>query len=513
MNTRYITYILLGILLVLSFFLIFKNLSNNFLWEDEAESAVLARNILHFGYPRAFDGINQITPTVYAGFGKEYQWKFHPWLPFYIVAFSQAVLGESAFSSRLPFAIFGFLSIILLFFLTRRLFKKDSIALLTTLFASTSIPFILLMRQCRYYGLLVFLVLCIVWAYLKILEKKTGYLWLLGILLVALCYTNHGAFIPVSLTILIHSFFLNKEKVLSKKIILMFIAVSALAIPWFIYSYAPNHLAGLKLIALKKNLEFEIRVLNKYIFPLSFFIILYAIYCFKNKTWKIKINPEHKKNLALILLLIAVNLSFYILVEQRTIRYYIHLFPFLYMLEAYLFLTFLSKRKILLTILISAIIFTNILNSSFLLKKVKFYLPMYLYEITHDYDGPVEGTVKFLKQYAKPGDTVKVAYDGNSLIFYLPFLKIENDYFFNRKDFPKWIVWRDYWINEYKNYNAKQCSPYDEGYLSEIKAKYTAHVIPYPDIIWENRPDDMEYHKFKTSDDPRKVIIYERKEL
>jgi hypothetical protein len=313
----------------------------------------------------------------------------------------------------------------------------------------------------------------------------------------------------------------------------MCIAVTSLAIPWFVYSYAPKHIAILRPLVFRKNFEFQIRVLNKYIFPLAFFLVLYIAGFIKKRSWRLNLDRSDKKGILLILILVAINLCFYTFVEQRTIRYYIHLFPFLYILEAYLLLIFLSKRKLLLSALLLIIIFTDVFHNSIpyiaraglmrnnpekretLLKKVNFYLPMYLYEITHNYHGPVEGTVKFLKEHAKPGDTVKVAYDEASLIFYLPYLKIENDYFFDNKDFPKWIVWRDFWINGYKSssesHGSQRYKPYDDKYVQDIQSNYIAHVIPYPDIIWDNRPDDMSYHKFKTSDDPRKVIIYERK--
>nr|MBU1327714.1 glycosyltransferase family 39 protein [Candidatus Omnitrophota bacterium] len=524
MKKNYTTYILLGILLGISAFLIFKNLSNNYLWQDEAESAVLAKNILKFGYPSAFDGTNSLRAYL-SSFGANYQWKFHPWLHFYLISLSYTILGENTFSSRLPFAICGLLSIVLVFFLAKKVFKKDGVALLSVLFTCTSIPFILHMRQCRYYGLQTFLVLGIILTYLKILQKKERYLWLAGILLTALYYTNNGAFVPVFGAVFIHFFLASKENAMRKRFIIMCVGVILAALPWAIYSsISPQYLAKLDFMTLKKNFGFQIRVLNKYIFPLFFFIALYLFHSIKNKSWKIRVDKEDKPGLKLILILLGVNICFYTIVEQRTIRYYVHLFPFLYILQAWIFVTFLSKRKIICAILILLLIFTNLFHNSLpyifkkkLAKETDFYLVKYLYEITHDYDGPLEGTVIFLKQHARPGDTVKVAYDDASLIFYLPYLKIENDHFFNNKNFPEWIVWRDYWINEYKGYNKEYDhqwkSGYDEQYVREIKARYIAHEIPYPDIIWDNRPDDMEYHKFKTSDEPRKVIIYERKGL
>ena len=114
MKKNYTTYILLGVLLAISAFLIFKNLSDNYLWQDEAESAVLAKNILKFGYPSAFDGTNSLRVYL-SSLGANYQWKFHPWLHFYLISLSYSILGVNTFSSRLPFAICGLLSIILVF--------------------------------------------------------------------------------------------------------------------------------------------------------------------------------------------------------------------------------------------------------------------------------------------------------------------------------------------------------------------------------------------------------------
>ena len=41
-----------------------------------------------------------------AEYGRNYIWKWHTWLPFYILAGFFKVLGESAFTARLPFALF-----------------------------------------------------------------------------------------------------------------------------------------------------------------------------------------------------------------------------------------------------------------------------------------------------------------------------------------------------------------------------------------------------------------------
>ena len=46
------------------------------------------------------------------------------------------------------------------------------------------------------------------------------------------------------------------------------------------------------------------------------------------------------------------------------------------------------------------------------------YFGDYLYEITHDYDGPVEGIVEYLKKNAGPSDLVQIPYGEYAVRFY-----------------------------------------------------------------------------------------------
>ena len=87
--------------------LLFHNLGQAPLWQDEAETAVLARYTLKFGVPKAFDGINLVSQNQGADYNKAYTWNYSPWLGIYTAAASFLLLGENTFTSRLPFAIFG----------------------------------------------------------------------------------------------------------------------------------------------------------------------------------------------------------------------------------------------------------------------------------------------------------------------------------------------------------------------------------------------------------------------
>src|SRR5688572_6612924 len=76
------------LLIFLGFIVVFPNLGNRYLWDDEAETAILSRNILKYGVPKAYDGVNLVSQLCGEEFGSDYVWRNHPWLPMYLTAAS-----------------------------------------------------------------------------------------------------------------------------------------------------------------------------------------------------------------------------------------------------------------------------------------------------------------------------------------------------------------------------------------------------------------------------------------
>lgn len=101
----------LAAIFALGAFLLFYNLDGRLLWGDEAETAVLARNITRFGLPYTDDGRNVISlygPSI--DNNADGLWTWSPWLQEYIAAASFCLFGPSTWSARIPFAGIGFLS-------------------------------------------------------------------------------------------------------------------------------------------------------------------------------------------------------------------------------------------------------------------------------------------------------------------------------------------------------------------------------------------------------------------
>ncbi len=488
-----------GLLVIIATVLIFANLANQYLWQDEAETALLAKNTLIFGYPKAFDGVNLINPAIVQyhnmGFGKDYAWLYHPWGQFYIAAISFKFLGINTFTARLPFAVCGVISFLLLYILVKDTVKSHDRAFLSALLITFSVPYLLLMRQCRYYAPSVLIVLFILIFYLRYLRRKSLVSIVLTSLgLIALGYTVHGMFVPVFLALMLHYLVFEARKGgLLRTFFFAGVVVSAV-LPWFLSSKSLAHTNSLTLINIWKNLEFQIRMINKHVFPLFFFGGLYGVYALKKRDISVRLTVGEKDILKVILFIILTSIAAFSCAEQRQFRYLVFLMPLFAIIESFILFRLKRYNIKLLWIFLIVSISTGIFNMG----KPDFFFPKYLYEITHDYDGPVEGISKFLNENAAPGDTVKIIYGDLPIMFYTG-LKVDNSWIYDDDHMPEWVVFRHGWHEML-----------DNDYYTKIRPLYEEHVIDYPDIKWENRPDDMGYHRFSTDKEAPKVIIFER---
>jgi hypothetical protein len=128
----------------------------------------------------------------------------------------------------------------------------------------------------------------------------------------------------------------------------------------------------------------------------------------------------------------------------------------------------------------------------------------FLYEITHDYDGPIEGIVKYLNKHGSENDVVLVSYGDMPLKFYTKMrivggltgedLSEAND--------PDWIIRRKYLGSPYVNRVLIHMSGIPD-------TKYKRIVIDYPDITYENR-EEPALHHFRTVVDEDRVVIFQK---
>lgn len=171
---------LFGVICLCCVCLAFSGLDHSALWVDEAETGFVARGVLFSGWPIAYDG-NQLYPGQSRFYNEQFLWMELPWLQFYITALSFKLLGvENAFSARLPFVLIGLLTVPLVYSIANRFFGVR-IARLSVVLLLLSVPYLLHIRQCRYFALLAFGTIWGIWAYQRFTrEERYALLHLIG---------------------------------------------------------------------------------------------------------------------------------------------------------------------------------------------------------------------------------------------------------------------------------------------------------------------------------------------
>lgn len=170
---RWRTHWPLALVALLAALLLFTNLHRGHLWTDEADTAILGRNIVRFGAPTAWDGVTFIDSDYGARLDDNLVMIRQPLLQYYLVAASFAVFGEGRFSARLPFAALALGTILLAYALAWRASRDRRAATAAALLLTLSVQFLLYGRQSRYYAVSAFLSCLLVFVFLRLRSWRT----------------------------------------------------------------------------------------------------------------------------------------------------------------------------------------------------------------------------------------------------------------------------------------------------------------------------------------------------
>lgn len=141
-----ITAVILGALLA------FHGLDNYPFWEDEAQTAILARNLNTFGTLTGWDGANLVGWEQGAEFDENLEYVKIPPQHFYIAAAGFRLFGETTFGGRAPFVLVGLLTIGALAWWTRRFLGAEFPWWLPAAILAVTPAYLLLIRNCRYFS-------------------------------------------------------------------------------------------------------------------------------------------------------------------------------------------------------------------------------------------------------------------------------------------------------------------------------------------------------------------------
>ncbi|MCX6375987.1 MAG: glycosyltransferase family 39 protein [Armatimonadetes bacterium] len=505
LDEKNLEYLTVALVLIAASLMILLNLGNQYLWQDEAQTACIAKTILTHVIPLGSDGTNTFTQEYGAEYGKDFVWRWHTWLSFYVLALFFKLFGTSNFVCRLPFALFGIGSVLMGYYLGKALWGTRRAAVLTVALLLLSVPFLLLLRQCRSYSMAIFFSMWGLYAYLQLLERRkyAGVAFALAAILLFQSYhIYYGALVAA---VIVHAALFHRDRL--RTVLLVSIITALINLPWIIWLAGAKFSASLsykaKAAVLKRHhvsqLSWFGRVFlmlgYRHIFPIPLLSVPMLVTGFNWIKGRRFPRPEARmwNRVTLLVLFIAINLlAVTMLSPYPLFRYLAPIIPACWLLAALMLERAMRVHWSIGIVVLALLAFMGTTAD-------------YFYEITHDYDGPVEGTVKYLRAHAREGDIVVCSHEEMPLKFYTNLRVIGG---LNLEDLSpalnaKWVAWRT------------NCAWTDRRTVMFMQknvpmSKYRAIVLQgYPDIVFENR-EEPGRHLFRTATNAKPVLIYER---
>ncbi|MBF0519525.1 MAG: glycosyltransferase family 39 protein [Nitrospirae bacterium] len=454
--------ILYFILSIYTVFMLFYNLNTRYYWLDETETAALAVNILKHGLPRVYDGKNYISlygPGVSENKSNIATWR--PWLDEYIVAASFKIIGQSNRAGRIPFVLFAAVTVVLTALFSYRVFKSHEAALMAILLLVTSELFILHARQCRYYSLIIFAEVCLIFAaYLLLKGKKSKGIVVLTISLVIQFYTNYIVLAGNIVALGMFAVFTGKRnKGLFSSVLISFTVLLITAMPWLIYA-KPWHQAGFvggwnpvsKLKYYFIEIHFHIIPLVLFLIPLVYYF-LRRFYTNGVFTQAQRVSTVVKDIVLLSLLIISASLLFVPFAPWVYIRYVVHFLPVTVFLTVFILTTYV-RFVWLRVLLVCFMCFTNYISyfsaypvralkgQAVAVHEPKATIISLIHYVTADSTDRLEDIAEYLNKDGTPNDTVLVSCPEFQLAYYTG-MRVVNARFLEMFDFdslPQWIL-------------------------------------------------------------------------
>jgi hypothetical protein len=404
------------------------NLGDRLLWGDEAETAVLAVNVTRYGLPRSDDGRNVVTLTG-ADSNESGVWVWSPWLDEYVAAGAFALLGESTWAARAPFALAGLATVVLLAAWTWHATRPHETALAVTALLVTCVPFLLLARQCRYYAVVMLAQVWLLWGIRAALRPgltgRAGALHMAG----ALAVQFHCNYVPAlgsALGVVAASFALRlSHPRLPLTVAAALAGLGALALPWLVYSGGYSQAQWLGAAPVLPNLLYFATHIDRHVFPLVLLAIPALARALPGVFRGARIgepaaSPAPGLEVA-VCWMVGAHLTVIALSPLRYFRYLGPLIPLLLFLLALLLVRCVRPRWLRWS-LVATVALTSALHggADWVRGRASAELPYLRFarSITTAYEDRLEDVVDFLRREARPGEALYVADPELPLVFY-----------------------------------------------------------------------------------------------
>ena len=513
-------------ILALGSFLLLFHLDHRPFWQDEAETACLAKNVLKYGVPRAYDGVNIISQEHGHEYDQDYLWRWSPWLQIYVAAAAFKIGGLTTYAGRFPFAVMGIACLYLVYKLVSRNFGNRAWACLAALLLATSVVFLLYARQCRYYSLGTCLVLLSLYAFRADWQTRTGPALLLSCSLGLLFYANYLLFLSFAGPALLAAVWLYHSEMPLTRTLKVIAGTCLMILPGLLLFRIQQQTMMISLGTILKHLEEYSGNFLQFMFPLP--VACYLLWHWGRNFWtRSDFLKDPAERFILFLALIVVgNILILTPVPQGEIRYLVHLYPLCAIVLGWVICRAWRYHKFSGALLALLLLGTNWLsvvpmewlhitnrpvhNDPHMLSYPNIPLKLYLTELTSPYPDVNQNLIKFFRTHARPGQTILTTYGDLPLEFYTSCKVIGGlQEHTPMSPPPDWLVLR--W---YTNWNRHSDLNESERVIRQLIAPpgaYQPITLPYEDEIFGNDPDPL-FHRFIPAiESLPPLVIYARK--
>ncbi|MEL7641722.1 MAG: glycosyltransferase family 39 protein [Solidesulfovibrio sp.] len=517
-------------ILCVAAWLLFYNLGQRPFWQDEAETACLAKNVLKSGLPYAFDGVNVVSQEEEREFDKTggYLWRWSPWIQIYMQAGGFALGGLDTAAGRFPFALAALVAIFWTYRLVRRHFGDRSWALLAATLLTLCVPYLLIGRQARYYAPGTLFVLWTLDAFFSDWQRRWAPWWAMFLGMVLLFHANYLLFLSFAPTALVAAALVFPERMQVRRLALLAGATTLVAVIPGILLYRIGRQSGMfDILLVPENLMLYFADLCMFCIPLPVSVAL--VWRWRGFFTRLRRPADDGERFVLFsAVLIILSLAFLGLVPQRFFRYIAHLLPLCAILLAWCVRRlwgFSRPASVMLFFLLAA---TNWLavypmerlkivnrpwqNDFRMLTSLNFPIKLFVTELVCGYPDVNTAIVGFFKTHAKPGQTVLAEYGDLPLAFYVDGLRVLGGLQGPVPEGarPDWVlrrrvvrVNRDRFL-----FDAREFTD-----ALDFERDYERVPLAFPDETFGNRTDDPNHHYFVPVEAPQKELeVWRRKE-
>lgn len=524
-------------LVALAGLLLFWRLDANYLWQDEAATAVMSARMLEHGKPLAYDGVNLIsndnftseefatidqrTHDAAAGvayclargdFKPDSTWTYQPWGQFVVTAASLCLFGHTTFAARLPFALAALLAVFVAYVLVRRYTSDPFLAVLAAALLLCNAFWILHGRQCRYYALSSLMLVVTLWCYARWQWDRTRF-GAVGFVVAAWCWfhVDYGTLWPVAGVLFVDALWHRRGRARLEPLVVG-LALAVAILPCALY-YDLGRRISVQSRTWIERFQASAFNLNQFVVPAL--VVLAALVLLVKLRRGL---PEAERRLVTIACGVFAALALWVpsVAPEGFLRYVLATAPLGALLTAWVASRSLARwGRVAVACGAALVAFTPWVSAPLhaLVKPplwikpdgvLRAELADLVSEVFHERPDPNRLVIDWLKAHAGPTDEILINYEDVPLMFYLPnpirggiaAFRAEDD----ARTPPRYVVLR-------------QSVPFVHWpvFKREVdRYRWKAIETGAPDVMWGNNPDPM--GRFHDPAQARKLVFAQRTE-